>query len=91
MTPSASDDAPTPPVPSPTAPWIVICAHCSQIRRPDGWRIPAFGECNGAVLTHDICPDCIRALYPQYASVADRLHRDGMLPNPYAHKKAQTP
>ena len=61
--------------------WISVCAHCERIRAAGSWRLPEPGEYEGAIFTHDICPDCIRQLYPKYARIADRLQEsEGVLP-----------
>jgi hypothetical protein len=49
---------------------IPICASCKSIRNPqDEWMtIEHFLKHQLSLqFTHDICPDCIRQLYPQYA------------------------
>lgn len=61
--------------------WISVCAHCERVRMAGRWRLPGPDECEGAILTHDICPDCIRQLYPKYARIADRLQEsEGVTP-----------
>lgn len=54
---------------------IPICAVCKRIKDDDLWNdIECFLEKHTyAEFTHDICPDCIRRLYPKYSSVLDRL------------------
>ncbi|WP_438347434.1 PAS domain-containing protein [Paenibacillus sp. FA6] len=53
---------------------IPICAVCKRIKDDDLWNdIECFLEKHTyAEFTHDICPDCIRRLYPKYSSVLDR-------------------
>lgn len=53
-----------------TARLLPICASCKSIRNDqDEWlRIERFLQQQLTVqFTHDICPECIRQLYPQYA------------------------
>lgn len=71
--------------------WISICAHCERIRAAGSWRLPEPGECEGAVLTHDICPDCIRQLYPKYARIANRLQESESVPPFGPQQKTQAP
>lgn len=54
---------------------LPICAVCKSIRdEEDLWNsVENFLEKHThAEFTHDICPDCIRRLYPKYSSVLDR-------------------
>jgi len=53
---------------------IPICAVCKRIKDDELWNaIEHFLEKHTyAEFTHDICPDCIRSLYPKYSSVLDR-------------------
>ncbi|WP_405169030.1 hypothetical protein [Paenibacillus sp. FSL H3-0286] len=54
---------------------IPICASCKCIRNPkDEWiTIEHFLKHQLSLqFTHDICPDCIRQLYPQYAGAFKR-------------------
>lgn len=49
---------------------VPICASCKSIRNShEEWiRIERFLQLQLSLqFTHDICPDCIRQLYPQYA------------------------
>jgi len=71
--------------------WTCVCAHCERIRRTEGWRSPEPGECEGTVLTHDLCPDCIRELYPGYAAVANRLQEAEISLRSISKQKTQTP
>ncbi|MGF7046513.1 hypothetical protein J2T13_000989 [Paenibacillus sp. DS2015] len=53
---------------------LPICAVCKNIRNEeDLWKsIESFLEKHTyAEFTHDICPDCIRRLYPQYSSILE--------------------
>ncbi|BFH64905.1 PAS domain-containing protein [Paenibacillus azoreducens] len=53
---------------------LPICAVCKRIRdEHDIWNsVESFLEKHThAEFTHDICPDCIRRLYPKYSSVLD--------------------
>ncbi|MHA0857215.1 hypothetical protein [Paenibacillus sp. CMAA1364] len=53
---------------------IAICAVCKRIHEDDVWNDiePFLEKHTHAEFTHDICPDCIRRLYPRYSSVVDR-------------------
>ncbi|WP_211749017.1 PAS domain-containing protein [Paenibacillus sp. Marseille-Q4541] len=53
---------------------LPICAVCKRIRdEEDEWNsVESFIEKNThAEFTHDICPDCIRRLYPKYSGFLD--------------------
>lgn len=53
---------------------LPMCAVCKRIRDDaDIWNsIESFLEKHThAEFTHDICPDCIRRLYPKYSSILD--------------------
>ncbi|MCM3127641.1 MULTISPECIES: hypothetical protein [unclassified Paenibacillus] len=53
---------------------LPICAVCKRIRdEEDEWNtVESFVEKHThAEFTHDICPECIRKLYPQYARILD--------------------
>ncbi|MDR9856108.1 hypothetical protein RJP21_21115 [Paenibacillus sp. VCA1] len=53
---------------------LPICAVCKRIRdEHDIWNsVESFLQKHThAEFTHDICPDCIRRLYPKYSSVLD--------------------
>lgn len=53
---------------------LPICAVCKRIREEeDEWSpVESFVEKNTyAEFTHDICPDCIRRLYPKYSHFLD--------------------
>lgn len=52
---------------------LPICANCKKIRDDQGyWQAVELylEEHSGATLSHGLCPDCIRELYPQ---LADRI------------------
>jgi hypothetical protein len=53
---------------------IPICAVCKRIKDDCLWNdIECFlVKHTHAEFTHDICPDCIRRLYPKYSSALDR-------------------
>jgi len=54
---------------------LPICAVCKKIRdEHDIWNsIESFLEKHTKVeFTHDICPECIRRLYPEYSSLLDK-------------------
>lgn len=54
---------------------LPICAVCKRIKDEDNhWdNIESYLVRNThAEFTHDICPDCIRALYPKYSSFLDQ-------------------
>jgi DNA-binding response OmpR family regulator len=49
---------------------IPLCAGCKNIRLPDGsWQIleEYIKQNTEAELSHGLCPDCIRRLYPAFA------------------------
>ncbi|MDU4694968.1 MULTISPECIES: PAS domain-containing protein [Paenibacillus] len=53
---------------------LPICAVCKKIKdETEMWStIEAYLiKHTHAEFTHDICPDCIRALYPKYSSILD--------------------
>ncbi|MGP0583993.1 PAS domain-containing protein [Paenibacillus timonensis] len=53
---------------------LPICAVCKKIKdESEMWStIEAYLiKHTHAEFTHDICPDCIRALYPKYSSILD--------------------
>ncbi|MDR0269872.1 PAS domain-containing protein [Paenibacillus sp.] len=53
---------------------LPICAVCKKIRdEHDIWNtVESFLEKHThAEFTHDICPECIRRLYPKYSSILD--------------------
>lgn len=53
---------------------LPICAVCKKIKdESEVWStIEAYLiKHTHAEFTHDICPDCIRALYPKYSSILD--------------------
>ncbi|MCM3783613.1 hypothetical protein M3231_11550 [Neobacillus mesonae] len=54
---------------------LPICAVCKRIRdEQDEWNtVESFVERHThAEFTHDICPECIRKLYPQYSKIFDQ-------------------
>jgi hypothetical protein len=54
---------------------IPICAHCKKVRTEgDTWQqIEKYvHEHSAADFSHGICPDCIRAYYPDDADLADQ-------------------
>ncbi|MDO7907279.1 PAS domain-containing protein [Paenibacillus sp. JX-17] len=56
--------------------FLPICAVCKNIRDDsDAWHsIESYMESHSQIqFTHDICPHCIRQLYPKYSSILDRL------------------
>jgi hypothetical protein len=49
---------------------IPICCNCKKIRQDSGyWQaIESYiTEQSGAMVSHGICPDCMRSLYPEVA------------------------
>lgn len=71
--------------------WMVVCAHCDRVLQTSGWQDSKPGKYDEASLTHDVCPDCIRMLYPRYASVADQLQQKATPQTVDTNKKAQSP
>ncbi|WP_339836522.1 hypothetical protein [Paenibacillus sp. FSL R7-0272] len=56
---------------------LPICAVCKHIKdESDKWNsVECYLEKHtSAEFTHDICPDCIRQLYPKYSSILDQHH-----------------
>ncbi|WJH30842.1 hypothetical protein N6H13_09690 [Paenibacillus sp. CC-CFT742] len=54
---------------------LPICAVCKQIKdEQDIWNsVESYLERHThAEFTHDICPDCIRRLYPKYSNILDK-------------------
>jgi len=49
--------------------FIPICANCKKIRRDIDWETLEhyISEHSLATFSHAICPECIKALYPDYA------------------------
>ena len=49
--------------------FIPICANCKKIRQDIDWKtLEEYISTNSlAKFSHSICPDCIRALYPELA------------------------
>jgi PAS domain S-box-containing protein len=48
---------------------LPICANCKKIRDDEGYwqQIEEYiGSHSDAVISHSICPDCMRKLYPEY-------------------------
>lgn len=52
---------------------VPICAVCKHVREGEEWEpVESFLESRTSMeFTHDICPTCIRRLYPKYSSVLD--------------------
>jgi hypothetical protein len=48
---------------------LAMCASCKRIRHGERWQpIEAYLQRHGEVsVSHDVCPQCIRELYPDYA------------------------
>jgi DNA-binding response OmpR family regulator len=49
---------------------VPVCAGCKNIRLPDGsWQVLEvyIKDNTEAELSHGLCPDCIRKLYPGFA------------------------
>ncbi|KGE19063.1 PAS domain-containing protein [Paenibacillus wynnii] len=58
---------------------IPICASCKSIRNDkEEWlRIEQYLQQKLSLqFTHDICPDCIRQLYPQYAGALKNINEN---------------
>jgi PAS domain S-box-containing protein len=60
--------------------FIPICASCKKIRNDEGFwqQVEAYiSDHSEALFSHSICPDCMRALYPEYADdVLEPLKED---------------
>ncbi|WP_245640142.1 hypothetical protein [Paenibacillus dakarensis] len=52
---------------------IPICAVCKHVRTAEEWEpVESYLESRMTIeFTHDICPACIRQLYPKYSSILD--------------------
>lgn len=49
---------------------LVVCSSCQRVKQNRRQFVPLSPELHhllGTQLSHGICPDCIRALYPEYA------------------------
>ncbi|MDO3408622.1 hypothetical protein QWJ34_02465 [Saccharibacillus sp. CPCC 101409] len=78
------------PIPDRTNP-LCGCAVCGRVRvKGGGWSAPA-GKQELSVSTHDICPECMRRLYPQFAHIADRLQAELSAEASELQQKAQAP
>ena len=59
---------------------LPICASCKKIRNDDGYweQVETYiKRRSNAEFTHGICPDCVRALYPEYeARLLEDLPRE---------------
>lgn len=59
---------------------IPICSNCKKIRQDTGyWQaIESYiTEQSGAMVSHGICPDCMRLLYPEIADdILGKLEKD---------------
>ncbi|WP_426334283.1 hypothetical protein ACN9MH_06955 [Paenibacillus silvae] len=56
---------------------LPICAVCKHIKdESDEWSsVENYLEKHtSAEFTHDICPECIRRLYPKYSNILDKRH-----------------
>jgi CRP-like cAMP-binding protein len=50
---------------------LPICAHCKKIREDDDSWVSIekyISDHSEAEFSHGLCPDCVKELYPQYAS-----------------------
>lgn len=52
---------------------IPICAVCKHVSQEETWEpVESYLESRLPIeFTHDICPECIRRLYPKYSSALD--------------------
>lgn len=55
---------------------VPICAVCKHVRTAKVWEpVESYLESRMPIeFTHDICPSCIKRLYPKYSSVLDDPH-----------------
>lgn len=55
---------------------VPICAVCKHVRTDEIWEpIEIFLENRISIdFTHDICPSCIRKVYPEYSMILDDPH-----------------
>jgi hypothetical protein len=49
---------------------VLVCVKCRRVRRDGYWAEAELntGLCN---ISHGICPECARMLYPEYFAAAD--------------------
>jgi hypothetical protein len=56
----------------------VACCHCGRVRTRGEWVGPA--EPPAGWVSHTICPDCLRAHYPDHAAAVLAAGRGGPEP-----------
>lgn len=59
---------------------LPICAHCKKIREDDGSWVSIeryISDHSEAEFSHGLCPDCVKALYPQYAKRMTKEKEEG--------------
>lgn len=58
---------------------VPICAVCKHVHTEKVWEpVESYLENRMPIeFTHDICPSCIRRLYPSYSSILDEDHASG--------------
>lgn len=59
---------------------LPICAHCKKIREDDGSWVSIekyITEHSEAEFSHGLCPDCVKELYPQYATKRSKEKKKG--------------
>ena len=59
---------------------LPICAHCKKIREDDGSWVSIekyISDHSEAEFSHGLCPDCVKALYPQYAKRLNEEKEEG--------------
>ncbi len=52
-----------------------MCASCKKIRNDQGYwqQVDHYiSEYAGVDITHGICPDCLKTLYPEYCGTEDQ-------------------
>ena len=59
---------------------LPICAHCKKIREDDDSWVSIekyISDHSEAEFSHGLCPDCVKELYPQYASRLSEEKEEG--------------
>lgn len=69
---------------------LPICAHCKKIREDDGSWVSIekyISDHSEAEFSHGLCPDCVKALYPQYAKRLNEEKKKGELEDKVLRKQ----
>ena len=49
---------------------VPVCGWCGKVRDEAGAWIPVEQNLTGRILTHGVCPDCARKLFPRRRTAA---------------------